>query len=120
MAGLVVGGVVTVRIIQHQYRDRMNSATWTPRTMAWLQSTVHLTSGQEAKIRPVVENSMKKIADFRTRVEHERRQLFGELFAEVATHLTDEQRERLEQACHSRGRRQGVALQPWRTKSSEP
>jgi hypothetical protein len=96
VAGLVVGGVVTVRIIQHQHRERMNSANWTPRTMTWLESKLKLSPEQQSKVQPVVERSMKKIADFRSRVEDERRQLFGEMFAEVAMLLTDDQRQQLE------------------------
>ena len=97
-AGLVVGGVVTVRVIQHQYRERMNAATWTPRTVAWLQTTLRLSPEQESQIQPVVERWMEKMVGLRTRVVDERKQLFGHMFAELATHLTDEQRQQLQRA----------------------
>jgi uncharacterized membrane protein len=98
VAGLVVGGVVTVRVIQHQYRQRMNAATWTPRTMTWLDATLGLSAEQQSKIRPVVERSMKKMAGMRSRVEADRKQLFGEMFVELSDHLTDEQRQQLHRA----------------------
>jgi uncharacterized membrane protein len=98
VAGLVVGGVVTVRVVQHQYRERMNSATWTPRTMAWLDTTLKLSPEQESKIRPVVERSMEKMAGLRSRVEADRKHLFGDMFGELSTHLTDEQRQQLHRA----------------------
>ena len=98
VAGLLVGGVVTVRVVQHQYRERMNSATWMPRTMTWLESTLRLTSDQELRIRPVVETSMEKMAELRTRVAAERKQLFGDMFVELATHLSDDQRRQLQHA----------------------
>ncbi len=98
VAGLLIGGVVTVRVVQHQYRERMNTATWAPRTMAWLESTLRLTSEQKSLIRPVVAHSMEKMAELQSCAASERKQLFGEMFIEVATHLTDEQRQHLHQA----------------------
>src|SRR6185437_4411054 len=98
VAGLLIGGVVTVRIIQRQHRERMNSATWTPRTMAWLESTLQLSPEEASKIRPLVVRSMEKMAELRGRVDRERKQLFGEMFAEIAPQLTDEQRRQLQEA----------------------
>jgi hypothetical protein len=100
VAGAVIGSVVTVRVIQHQYRQRMNSATWTPRTMAWLTTTLRLSAEQDSKIQPVVERSMEKVASMRSRVESDRKQIFGEMFTDLAVHLTEEQRQQLQEAIH--------------------
>ena len=66
--------------------------------MAWLQTTLRLSPEQESQIRPVVERSMEKMDGLRNRVAAERKQLFGGMFTELATHLTDEQRQQLQRA----------------------
>jgi hypothetical protein len=106
VAGLAIGSAATVGVIQRAYRQRMDPGTWTPRTMAWLDRDVQISSSQAAQVRPIVENSMQEINELRLEANQRRKQIFGELFGKISKYLTEPQRARLEAAI-----RQAIARQ---------
>ena len=95
VAGLMIGGIVTLRVIQKNFRERMDSTTWTPRTLAWLHKEVRITDQQEAEVRPAVERAMRQLAELKTQVDRQRKQAFAKMFVDISQYLTEPQRERL-------------------------
>lgn len=100
-AGTAIGAVGAVRVIQREFRTRMDSAAWTPRTMQWLQSAAALSEAQQAELLPVVETSIKKMIALRDTAETERKLIVAELVAEVSAKLPDSQREKFVEACRA-------------------
>ena len=109
VAGLAIGSATTVGLIQGAYRQRMDPATWTPRTLAWLERDVQISASQAEQLRPEVDKSMRQMNELRTETNERRKQIFGELFGEIAKHLTQPQRERLEAAIRKAVARQAAA-----------
>jgi hypothetical protein len=95
VAGLLIGGIVTLRVVQKSIRERMDPTTWTPRTLAWLHKELQITDQQEAEVRPAIERAMRQLAELKTQVDGQRKQTFAEMFVEISQHLTEPQRERL-------------------------
>jgi hypothetical protein len=87
----VVGGVLTVAGIHRWHQNRIDATTWTPRTMNWLRSEVHITAEQESTVEPIVTRAMKDMSDLRDRADGERKAIFSRLFLELSEHLTPEQ-----------------------------
>ncbi len=100
-AGLLIGGVGAVRLIQREFRSRMDSTTWTPRTMQWLQTSALLTEAQQAEVRPVVEASVQRLIELRDDAESERKLIVAGLVADVASKLPSPQRERFVETCRA-------------------
>lgn len=108
LVGLVIGCFGTLRTVQRHVNERRNSETWTPKTLAWLDREVDLTSEQAEKIRPVVQKSMDDLLNLRTDAEQQVRIIMGSMLLEASTELTDQQRERLKGAIEKlRLQRQG-------------
>jgi hypothetical protein len=111
-AGLAIGGIVTLRIVHQSYLERMNPASWTPRTLAWLRSEIHIDDRQEAEIRPCVERAMHGLADLKARVDEERKGAFVAMFTEIAPQLTEPQRERLKQRLRESAAKDAASSSP--------
>lgn len=98
LAGTVVGGVLMLGGIHRWHQNRIDAETWTPRTMNWLRSEVHLAPEQESAVEPIVARGMKDLSELRGRAESEKQAIFGRLFVEISEHLTPEQRERMKES----------------------
>lgn len=104
VAGVAIGGIGTVRIVMRVHADKMNSANWTPRTLAWLKTEAQLTPEQESLARPSVEKMTHELIDLRTEAEARRDQVIGEMLVDVGGRLTPEQQERLKAAVRKKER----------------
>ncbi|MBL9090036.1 MAG: hypothetical protein JNL96_02350 [Planctomycetaceae bacterium] len=98
VAGIVVGGVGTVRYIQREYRAKLDDSTWAPRTLDWLRTAAALTPEQERQIEPIVHDAIEQMKELRDSSEAQRRGVVKELLTAVAVSLPDEQRAKLVQA----------------------
>lgn len=106
-AGAVIGGVGTIRIVQRAVADKMNAATWTPRTLQWLRQEAKLTPEQESLIRPSVEKMTQELIELRSEAEARRREIFGRTLIAAAVHLSPPQQELLRAAIREKERTSG-------------
>jgi hypothetical protein len=95
---LLVGVVGTANVIKKEFHKRMDSTTWTPRTVAWIAAAGGLTPSQVDKIRPDVESAVADLVKLRTEAEQQRKGILASMFAEVLPKLDPPQREKLTQA----------------------
>jgi hypothetical protein len=61
VAGLVIGGAVTLGWIKREADARRNPQNWTPRTITWLQKELNLTPPQVEAIQPKVDKAMSEL-----------------------------------------------------------
>lgn len=97
-AGVLLGVVGTVGAVKKEFARRMDSTTWTPRTLAWITDAGELSPAQVDEIRPDVESAVKQLEKLRTTAEQERKGILALLFADVLPKLDAPQREKLTQA----------------------
>jgi hypothetical protein len=95
VAGVLVGGLGTVRVVQKIAQERKNSERWTPRAMAWLDREIKLTTEQKTKIEPIVGKSMTDLRKLRDESEETVRMIFASMFLELASELDESQRDQL-------------------------
>jgi len=96
VAGIVVGSAGTLRFVQKRYEERMNSQSWEPRTMAWLNQELELTPQQQDQVRPAVQAAVADLVQLRDRADKERRATLHRMLQQVFQHLTPTQQDKLQ------------------------
>ncbi len=95
VAGVVVGGALTIGAVQRQIKQRADSDTWTPRTLAWFETELKLSARQRDEILPLVEENTRRMIALRSEGEQRWRESMGQLLTEVAGLLDEAQRAEL-------------------------
>jgi hypothetical protein len=95
VAGIVVGGAGTLRLVQQRYEERMNPENWEPRTMTWLSQELELTPQQHEQVRPAVRQAVADLSAFSDRADEDRRAILGRMLVQVSQQLTPTQQDRL-------------------------
>lgn len=96
VAGMLIGATGMYRGIDRRIHERMDSATWMPRTMAWLDKELVLTPEQHAQCEPIVQKSVDELVHLRDQSEAERKAILGKMFMELFTTLPAEQQQKLQ------------------------
>jgi hypothetical protein len=97
-AGVLFGVAGTAGVIKKEFARRMDSTTWTPRTLAWITEAGSLAPSQVDKIRPDVESAVADLVKLRTEADEQRKGILASMFADVLPKLDPPQREKLTQA----------------------
>lgn len=98
IAGGVVGGVATYRVITRFQHERLDQRTWTPRTLRWLAKEGDLSPAQIERLRPRVDAAMHELAGLRDRATGEFRDILTRMLIAISGELDAVQRDRIRQA----------------------
>lgn len=95
LSGTAFGVVGTIGAIRKEFASRMDSKTWTPRTLEWLRTAADLSPLQEEKIRPDVERGVAELSELRDSSDQQRKAIIGRLLRDVALQLDAPQQTKL-------------------------
>lgn len=97
-AGSIVGGVATIRFVEHRVRERIDDRNWTSLMMNWLDRELTLTEAQRNSIEPIVVEGTTELIVVRDETQQRRRAILALKLQAVRKHLTPEQEIRLQSA----------------------
>ena len=109
VAGLLIGAGGMYRVITKQTRSKLDSETWSPRTIKWLDKELKLTTEERLQCEPVVGNAVQQLIKLRDESEKERKTIVGMMFVELYAILPTDKRDKLKEAVR-KGRDSGAGL----------
>lgn len=95
LAGTATGSVGMRSWIMKRFEERVNPDNWGPRTMNWLRTDLELSTEQETRVLPSVDQAVGGLVALRDNTDRERRAILSRMLTEVAQHLTPSQRDQL-------------------------
>jgi hypothetical protein len=93
VAGLVIGGVLTLGWIKREADARRNPQNWTPRTITWLQKDLNLIPPQVEAIRPKVEKAMSELKSVQENARTQSGRIAYRMLDEIAPVLSPVQQQ---------------------------
>lgn len=97
-AGTMFGAAAMYRGITRHVRERLDSTTWTPRTMDWLESEMKFSAQEAERYRPDVQRAVDQLIALRDDSEVKRKAIVRDLVIELHSKMNPEQQARLEDA----------------------
>ena len=97
VVGVLMGAAGMHRGIERRIHERMDSATWMPRTMTWLDKELVFTSEQRSQCEPIVQNAVSELVQLRDQSEAERKAILGKMFLELFAKLPSEHQRKLQE-----------------------
>ena len=93
LAGIVVGGLVTLRVVKHYAQQRLPAPDqFGPQLMRRFATQLDLTPEQKEKIKPIVMQGADELRQLRRSTEGTTRAVIERMQGEIAAVLTPEQK----------------------------
>ena len=109
LAGSMTGALFTIAIAKHEVRRQSDPTQWFQLTMQRWKWRLRLTSAQEEKLKPIVQETVEELRALRASDLHQTDEILARAKARLDPELTPEQRVRLQKMQEARKRR----LQEW-------
>ena len=109
LAGSITGALFTVAIAKHEIRRQSDPSQWFQLTMQRWKTRLRLTSAQEEKLKPIVQETVEELRTLRTSDLRQTDEILARARTRIEPELTPEQRVRLQKMQEARKRR----LQEW-------
>ncbi|HXM32127.1 MAG TPA: hypothetical protein VN921_00620 [Chthoniobacterales bacterium] len=109
LAGSITGALFTVAIAKHEVRRQSDPAQWFQLTMQRWKTRLRLTSAQEEKLKPIVQETVEELRTLRASDLRQTDEILARARTRIEPELTPEQRVRLQKMQEARKRR----LQEW-------
>ena len=116
LAGVLVGGLVTLRVGRHFAQRLPMAEGYGPQLLGRLVTQLDLTPEQQAKIKPIVDQAAEELRELRRTTQHSSAAVLVRLQGDISAQLTPaqktkfdelaaQQRERFKRFMDERGRR---------------
>ena len=109
LAGSITGALFTVAIAKHEVRRQSDPTQWFQLTMQRWKTQLRLTSAQEEKLKPIVQETVEELRTLRASDLRQTDEILARARTRIEPELTPEQRVRLQKMQEARKRR----LQEW-------
>ena len=109
LAGSITGALFTIAIAKHEVRRQSDPTQWFQLTMQRWKTRLHLTSAQEEKLKPIVQETVEELRTLRASDLRQTDEILARARTRIEPELTPEQRVRLQKMQEARKRR----LQAW-------
>ena len=109
LAGSITGALFTVAIAKHEVRRQSDPTQWFQLTMQRWKTRLRLTSAQEEKLKPIVQETVEELRTLRASDLRLTDEILARARTRIEPELTPEQRVRLQKMQEARKRR----LQEW-------
>jgi Spy/CpxP family protein refolding chaperone len=118
LAGVLVGGLVTLRVGRHIAQRLPMAEGFGPQLLGRLVTQLELTPEQQAKIKPIVDQAAEELHELRRTTQHSSAAVLVRMQSDISAVLTPaqkakfdelstQQRDRFKRFMDERGRRRG-------------